>query len=777
MLRPKPPSANLASAVAAMPKPATPAAKAWGGGPKMVSPAASPWQDKSKPPVAASPAVLAAQAKKEAEMAKRQEELKNRRDKEDEKRNMHQAAFTVRKVIHRLRVAQPENFDELVQELEKVQMENLEAMGDLAATVGEEAERSLAIAEKRFKEVEEKKIAKEQAENEKKKKAEEEVERIGNIILEATQEVEEVESKASEAADEHALLSDAGKEADPAAILEMCTKTEDAITAAKDVYKTALGSLKQKREEVAKARGIKEASAITAQLIELQKRLTASQHPIAKMPEAIKAAKEVAQRKTLALKKEQDLKAAFSKHDTDGDGKLNKAEVAAFAEKEYGFTLETAALEKILGKIPGGKDGVGPEKLQQLRSMISMEKSLMKSRIAKVEEVERERVRKIEEETMLKEREEKKAVVQATLAEVASKTSSATEIVSKARKMSVELASGSEDLSASRIVEVANEIERDASSAKTLFESVGESLSALEGQEEKDKVLKGFITAEVQKKERLIKNLREQLAKVTAQAKEARASCARKQYSEMETYRLTLVPAVLALMKNTGKTGLELFKASAKNKGDMGAEEFVALLTSLTDKALPDAVRPDSIDDSLAEELFTHVAAGSDVISEDKFVFSMTAINYRVVKSTAITEEQAITSKCHRKLEPGDVLEVFEGPVADTATGLERVRCKATQDGLEGWVTLAGNKGSVFLEPVGGYHICIKETSLADGQPVSAKTIRKISKGEMVQMLDVEQKDASCGVTRMKARMVKDGEVGWVTTMGNKNAVKFFELC
>lgn len=406
-----------------------------------------------------------------------------------------------------------------------------------------------------------------------------------------------------------------------------------------------------------------------------------------------------------------------------------------------------------------------------------MEKSLTKSRIAKVEEVERERVRKIDEENMLKEREEKKAVVQATLEEVATKMSNATEIVSKARKMAMELASGSEDLSASRIVEVANEVERNASSAKSLFESVEESLTGLEAQNEKDKVLKDFISAEVQKKQRLIKNLREQLAKVTTQAKEARASCARKQYSEMETYRLTLVPAMLALMKNTGKTGPELFTASAKTKGDMGAKEFVALLTSLSDKSLPDAVRPDSIDDSLAQELFTHVAAGSDVISEDKFVLSMTAIYYRVVKSTAITGEQAITSKSHRKLEPGDVLEVVEGPVADTATGLQRVRCKATQDGLEGWVTLAGNKGSVFLEPVGGYYICIKETPLADGQPVGAKTIRKISKGETVQMLEVEQKDASCGVLRMKVRMTKDGEVGWVTTMGNKNGVKFFELC
>jgi len=782
-----------------------PAVAGGGGGSKMVSPKASPWASGAAQ-VAPKPAVfggaLNPMAKKEEEMKKRQEELKSRRDAEESKRLMHAAAFTVRKVIQRLRVVQPAQFAERIEELEKAQMENLDAMGELGDSVGEEAARAIEVAQKRFKEFEEKEIAEEIAANEKAEKAKEDIERISNIAIEATQEVEEVEAKAAEAVEESALLpDDAGiKEAATQDILDLCTKIEEAIASAKEVYKAALTSLKAKREEVSKARGLKEASQITAQLVGLQKRLTASQPQLVKLPEAIKAAKAklvVAQaaakladeRKAAALKKEQDLKEAFSKHDADGDGKLNRKEVTAFAEREYGFALGSEALEKILGKIPGGKDGVGPEKLQQLRSMVSMEKSTAKARQARVEEAERERLRKEKEERLQKERGEKKVVVQETLDTVAEELKSATEIIPRAREAAKPLLPGDEELSASLTTEAVAKTQAEVLAAKTLLDGVEEMLSGLEGQDEEDKILRTFIVTEVTKHKGKVKNLREQLAKLSAQAKEAHARCARKQYAEMEAYRLELVPSVLALMKSEGKTGPELFKASAQTEGSIGAKDFVTLLQSLLEKALRPAdslekplleklLRPSETGETEAQNLFAHLAVGEQVISEDKYISSMTVIYYRVVKTTVITEAQGLTSKAIRKLEPGDLCQSFEGPVAESdQPSLLRVRCKAISDGEEGWVTLAGNKGSLLLEPVGAYHICVKETTLGDGHPVSAKTVRKVHKGETAQMVDPESKDATCGVMRMKVKMTKDGEIGWVSTANSKTGLKFFEPC
>jgi len=155
----------------------------------------------------------------------------------------------------------------------------------------------------------------------------------------------------------------------------------------------------------------------------------------------------------------------------------------------------------------------------------------------------------------------------------------------------------------------------------------------------------------------------------------------------------------------------------------------------------------------------------------------MTVLYNRVVKSTVITAEKPINSKSFRKLELGEIVEIFEGPVAEGDSGLTRSRCRTIEDDQQGWVTFEGNKGSTFLEPVGGYYTCVKETNLAEGVKVNDKTKRKVAKGENAQMLEPEKKDDSCGVLRMKVRMVRDDEIGWVTTTGNKSSVKFFEPC
>jgi len=237
----------------------------------------------------------------------------------------------------------------------------------------------------------------------------------------------------------------------------------------------------------------------------------------------------------------------------------------------------------------------------------------------------------------------------------------------------------------------------------------------------------------------------------------------------------------LGTMKAEGKTGAELFKAATKGKAGIAEEAFVAFVKSLNGRApsetVPECLQPDIIDEAQVKALFAHVASGSEVISEDNFIRSMTVLYKRVIKTTVISEEAAIDSKSSRKLEPGEVLETFEVPVTEGDGSLKRLRCKACQDGQEGWVTLEGSKGSVFLESVGAYYTCLKEAALALGAEVGAKTKRKIAKGENAQMLEPEKKDAACGVMRMKVRMLRDEETGWVTTTGSKDDNKFFEPC
>merc|ERR1712194_357716 len=79
----------------------------------------------------------------------------------------------------------------------------------------------------------------------------------------------------------------------------------------------------------------------------------------------------------------------------------------------------------------------------------------------------------------------------------------------------------------------------------------------------------------------------------------------------------------------------------------------------------------------------------------------------------------------------GEVVEALEGPIKDDslgeALGVERIKCKSSLDGATGWVTIAGNQGTKFLELGGDCMKCVTETALTDGlSAADSKTLRKV---------------------------------------------------
>merc|ERR1712062_550597 len=83
---------------------------------------------------------------------------------------------------------------------------------------------------------------------------------------------------------------------------------------------------------------------------------------------------------------------------------------------------------------------------------------------------------------------------------------------------------------------------------------------------------------------------------------------------------------------------------------------------------------------------------------------------YAVVKDTALTDGfDVAAAKVIRKLEKGELLEVLEGPTKDDKLGMSRVKTKALLDGEEGWATVSGNQGTVFLQKADKpYYTCLK---------------------------------------------------------------------
>jgi len=223
-------------------------------------------------------------------------------------------------------------------------------------------------------------------------------------------------------------------------------------------------------------------------------------------------------------------------------------------------------------------------------------------------------------------------------------------------------------------------------------------------------------------------------------------------------------------MTAEGKKGVEVFEG-LNDKNALTRAKFTDFLTGLggDEKWL-------KLEEGQADKLFDHIAGEKGEIAQEQFV-ELIRLYYKCVKGTVLTETVSIKSKTIRRLEAGEVLEALEGPSKEEGANVDRVRCQAVNDDATGWVTLAGNQGTTFLEPGGNFYIVLKETVITDGLSVQdSKTVRRVSKGEVIEVVEFAKKDASVGVKRVRGKAKLDGTTGWITMSGNQGT-SFLEPC
>jgi len=147
---------------------------------------------------------------------------------------------------------------------------------------------------------------------------------------------------------------------------------------------------------------------------------------------------------------------------------------------------------------------------------------------------------------------------------------------------------------------------------------------------------------------------------------------------------------------------------------------------------------------------------------------------YKCIKDTVITDAMSIqTSKSVRRLELGEVVEILEGPVQEDSFKVLRVRGRMLKDGIEGWISIAGNRGTTFLQRGGHIFKVVKETLLTDAfalEPGAEGTALKA--GEVLEMYDVPKVDDVSKSTRMRVKVKSTGAIGWVTMVeGPRNVL------
>lgn len=121
-----------------------------------------------------------------------------------------------------------------------------------------------------------------------------------------------------------------------------------------------------------------------------------------------------------------------------------------------------------------------------------------------------------------------------------------------------------------------------------------------------------------------------------------------------------------------------------------------------------------------------------------------------------------------RTLKVDEVVEVIEGPRKEVVGNAIRARGKAASDGATGWFTVKSRQGDVLAQPGRSTYRCIQGIALTDGLNIKeCKVIRKLDKAEVVLALEGPVDDVASGLTRIKAKVMKDNAEGWLTIKGN----------
>merc|ERR1712176_1756498 len=115
-------------------------------------------------------------------------------------------------------------------------------------------------------------------------------------------------------------------------------------------------------------------------------------------------------------------------------------------------------------------------------------------------------------------------------------------------------------------------------------------------------------------------------------------------------------------------------------------------------------------------------------------------------------------SETVRELAKGEAIQALEPPKEETFSPAVRVKGRALSDGSVGWITVTKEN----VKPWTPFYKCAKATPIHNEMLVEGATVaRELEVGEKVELLEgpkVEGKQI-----RIKARVEKDGTIGWMS--------------
>jgi len=708
--------------------------------------------------------------KMEEQTRKNMEEQKRLAEERKRQFEEQKAAMTLRHFLaQKIRVAKEESELQVAQqELAELMQQELPKCGTSAEKVQTECAQAVEITLKRIETVKEQKRKEEERKEELAKKNREAQEKAAELLKEMSEKVIRAEELLEQ-------LSASTEQLNPEKEmkLEIVTKAANSMGGKADEASEALKLCQDFMREHAsnmRAGAVKPPGATEDDkptLHQLIQRMSEVQKKKDTLIRDGSTNKEKLLKKAEAKKKMDVQLQKFKRYDADKDEMLNKKEIGQFAKKEYSITLTDQQLTRIL---KGFDTGVKKADFHRLIVQIGIAREMQKDAARKKKrEAHEKEIEALKEELLekVKEADGKYLVVEEKV---------------KALEDDAKPLLNSKSLTSTEMQPLLEKLEEQATTLKEEISSFKSEIAEMK--EGVDSEVAPWFTQQCRPTDGKTLMLDPRLTRVTAQVTRSKGELKLKISMELQSLEKQMLAMLRYHQKAKELSAEDLYSAVAGKKDVVEKKAFLNFFKKCEkEKKEDEEVKAPSAED--LTRLFEHLQCSSAGISKERMM-GLIRVFKKVIKETILTEEKGIKSTTKRRLEVAEIIEVLSQESQDEEVDVMRVQCRAIKDDAEGWATVSGDGGSKFLVDYAGVYKVVKETIMTETFEIdsaeakeAAKQLkdrepRKLRVGELVDVWVWPKKESS-GLVRLKCKSRLDGQIGWVTQIGNAGTV-FLEV-
>lgn len=704
-------------------------------------------------------------ARKAAEEQRRQreEEAKKKQAAAEAKKEEAKSVLVMRQVFKKLLGATMQTYDALHKEVTAALAEHKPKLGSQLALIEQEAEKFLGAAGARVEKLKESA----RKEEERKQQAKAQMEELENALKELDVLVEAAEAKADSFAEALKPL-----QKDTLTVEEFTSHmaTVAARQEAADASFRACEELVAKHKLLDKTIKPSHGVAQRAEISRLVGRVNVAIGKTHALVEEFFECEHRVSRRIRAREQQEEIEKVFGKYDKKGTGAWGREAVVAFAKDQYGLDLSPDKVDHIVENVvPVGDVGISASQLALLRRYIGAARQEVRDRQRRVERLERERleaIHRVEREKVLVGAREK---MKERLAEVIDGPGGVVEVEQMMSKVDESLRGLNAlpvSVSDEEIVKKAQEVEEECRSLVERVTNIADRTAPL-GEEPQEPELLATWQDSVKKVTARVGFLKSKSSRALVQVRNAREAAIRRKALEAERCRQPVLTCVRKHLEEQDITVEALFtKICGSKEGSLSQEAFLQLVRG--------TCGCETGEEELGRffaHLRTRTSGGGGGESLDFGAFSQLLKSFsKVVESTVMTSGLSIKeSHTLKRLKVGDILEVLQTARLDGTTNIKRLRGITVKDGVEGWVSVAGNQGTTYLEDGGNQYkvsgdvdLQLESSPKATENGESPIVVRKLRKGEQVEVLAWESDSEGVAGSKVKARAKMDGAVGWV---------------